>query len=56
MIGGLVTAMLEFSGQRTGLPVSFIELKSVGIAISINDEAKVICALFYDVEDVCVDI
>jgi len=32
MIGGLVTAMLKLSEQRTGLPVSFIQL-STGITM-----------------------
>jgi len=51
MIGGLITAMLDFSEQRTGLPVSFIDLSTVGVAVCSNPACKVICALFYDIED-----
>lgn len=51
LIGGLVTAMLDFAEQRTGLPVSFIELSTVGVSIVSNKIARVSCALFYDIED-----
>jgi hypothetical protein len=52
MVGGLVTAMMNFAVQRAGLPVSFIELSTVGVAIVSNSRAKVTCAVFYDLEDV----
>jgi len=50
-LGGVISAMLEFSQLRTGLPVSYIELSNVGCAISTNSGAKIICALFHDVKD-----
>jgi len=51
LIGGLVTAMLDFAEQRTGLPVSYIELSTVGVSMVTNKNARVTCALFYDIED-----
>jgi len=51
LIGGLITAMLDFSEQRTGLPVSYIELATVGVSVVRDKGARVTCALFYDRED-----
>jgi len=49
LIGGLMTALLDFSTQRVGVPVSYISLSNVGVAIyTIN---KVTCALFHDLVD-----
>jgi len=43
--------MMEFSTQRTGLPVSYIQLSTVGVALVSHQRAKVTCALFHDVKD-----
>jgi hypothetical protein len=51
MVGSLLTAMIEFSQQTTGMAVSFINLSSFSIAIVINETAKIFCALFYDKDD-----
>jgi predicted regulator of Ras-like GTPase activity (Roadblock/LC7/MglB family) len=48
-LGGIVIAMLKQSVFKTGLPVSFIELSKVGVAIVSNP--KVACALFVDIND-----
>jgi len=51
LIGGIITAMLDFSEQKTGLPVAYIELKNVCLAVSCDATHKVSCALFCDVSD-----
>jgi len=51
MIGGLVAAMLDFSTQRVGIPVSYIALSTVGVSIQTNVNARVTCALFHDIND-----
>jgi len=51
LIGGLITAMIDFATQRVGVPVSYIQLKNVGVAIHTNIQAKVTCALFHDISD-----
>lgn len=49
LLGAIVTAMVDFSIQRTGMAVSYIEMSSLGVAVSYNTVAKVICIV--DVED-----
>ena len=51
-IGGVITAMLKFSMQKTGLPVSYIELQNVGVSIASNADARCTCAVFHDPDDV----
>eukprot|EP01041_Mallomonas_annulata_P008729 gene8729-18042_t len=51
LIGSLLTALLEFSQQTTGMSVSYIELTNVAVTMIIDDTTKVFCALFYDRED-----
>jgi len=51
LIGQLVTAMLEFSILRVGIPVSYIALSNVGVAIHSNAGARVTCVLFFDITD-----
>jgi len=51
LIGGIISAMLDFSEQKTGLPVSYIELKNVCLAVACDPGHKVCCALFCDVGD-----
>lgn len=51
LIGSLITAIIEFSQQTTGMSVCFIELSNVSITIVTNETAKVFCALFYDRDD-----
>jgi hypothetical protein len=48
-LGGILTAMLKFSIQRTGLPVSYIELESTGVAICGSD--RLTCVVFHDSSD-----
>jgi len=51
LMGGIITAMLDFSEQKTGLPVSYIQLKNVCLAVSCDATHKVCCALFCDAKD-----
>ncbi|OQR97496.1 hypothetical protein THRCLA_06929 [Thraustotheca clavata] len=51
LIGSLLTAMVEFSIKTTGVPVSFMEFTTVAVSIVTNENAKVFCAMFYDVAD-----
>lgn len=51
LIGSLLTAMIEFSQQTTGMQVSYIELTHVAVTIVVNTGAKVFCALFHDRDD-----
>jgi len=51
LVGSLITAIIEFGQQTTGMGVCFIELTHVSITIVTNDTAKIFCALFYDRED-----
>mmetsp|Transcript_4997 Transcript_4997/g.7635 ORF Transcript_4997/g.7635 Transcript_4997/m.7635 type:complete len:251 (-) Transcript_4997:201-953(-) len=53
LIGSLLTAMIEFSQQTSGMQVSYIELSNVAITLVTNDVAKVFCALFHDRDDGC---
>lgn len=51
LVGSLMTAIIEFGQQTTGMGVSFIELSHISIAIVCNDNVKIFCALFYDRQD-----
>lgn len=51
LVGSLITAIIEFGQQTTGMGVSFIELSNVSISIITNEGAKIFCALFYDKDD-----
>lgn len=51
LVGSLITAIIEFGQQTTGMGVTFIELSNVSISIITNEPAKIFCALFYDRED-----
>lgn len=50
-IGGVITAMLKFSMQKTGLPVSYIQLANVGVSIASSADARCTCAVFHDPDD-----
>lgn len=51
LIGSLLTAMIEFGHQTTGMSVAFIDLSNISIAISNNESSKIFCCLFYDRND-----
>lgn len=51
LVGSLITAIIEFGQQTTGMGVCYIELTNVSITMVANDDAKVVCALFYDRDD-----
>lgn len=51
LVGSLITAIIEFGQQTTGMGVCFIELSNVSVTMVSNDDAKIVCALFYDRED-----
>jgi hypothetical protein len=51
MTGSLITAIIEFGQQTTGMGVCYIELTNVSVTMVANDDAKVVCALFYDRDD-----
>lgn len=44
--------MLKFSVQKTGLPVSYIQLQGVGVSIAASADANCTCAVFHDPNDV----
>lgn len=50
-MAGLITAMVPFSKQRTGLPVSYVELDDKAVSICQSSSAGLLCALFHDVSD-----
>eukprot|EP00808_Paulinella_micropora_P002491 g41694.t1 len=50
-LAGLVTAMVEFSTRRAGLPVSYIQLTNTAVAITTDAAAKVTCAVIHGAED-----
>jgi hypothetical protein len=49
--GQLITAIIEFGQQTTGMGVSHINLKAISIAIVTNETNNLFCALFYDRAD-----
>ena len=51
LVGSLITAIIEFGQQTTGMGVCYIELTNVSITMVANEDAKVVCALFYDRDD-----
>jgi hypothetical protein len=51
LVGSLLTAIIEFGLQTTGMGVCYIELTNFSITIVTNDTAKIFCVLFYDRED-----
>ena len=51
LIGGLLTAVIDMSLTRLGLPFSYMELARYAVAMVGNIEAKVACAVFTDKED-----
>ncbi len=51
MIGSLITTIVVFGQQTTGMSVSYIEFSHVALSIITNEASKISCALFYDRED-----
>jgi hypothetical protein len=51
LLGSLITTMLEFSRQSTGLIVSYLEFSEVAISIVDDSKTKLICTLFHEKED-----
>ena len=51
MVGSLISAIIEFGQQTTGMGVYYMELSNVAVTIVTDDVAKIFCALFYDRED-----
>lgn len=47
----LITTVLEFSRQTTGMAVSFIEFSRLFLTIVTHDATKISCAVFYDRDD-----
>ncbi len=45
--GAIITAMLDFTIERTGLSVSYIELATVGVAVTQNHAAKIVAVFDY---------
>ncbi len=50
-LSGLISTMLVFCEKKTGLPISYVELSRIGVAIAKDDKRKVICCLIIDKED-----
>lgn len=51
LMGGLVRGMMERCESVLGLPVCYMQLDKISVAIVTNAKYKVSCALFYDSED-----
>jgi len=51
LVGSLITTLIEFGRQTTGMFTSFINLSKVSVAIVHNESVKMFCALIYDVQD-----
>jgi len=51
LFGSLITGMLEFSRQSTGMVASYLEFDQVAISIVDDTKAKLICTLVHDIED-----
>jgi len=51
LVGSLLTALVEFSKKNVSLPVSYIELEKVAVAVSVSESTRIICAVFFDSED-----
>jgi len=51
MLARLVTAMIAFSTHRVGVPVAYVALTNVGVAIQINSGSRLVCAVFHDIAD-----
>lgn len=49
--GQLITAIIEFGHQTTGMAVSHINLTNISISIVTNEPNNLFCALFYDRSD-----
>eukprot|EP00954_Amorphochlora_amoebiformis_P029771 1393645-Amorphochlora_amoeboformis.AAC.3 len=43
--------MLDFCEKKTGLPMSYVEMNKVGVAIAKDSRRKLICCLIIDKED-----
>jgi hypothetical protein len=48
ILGALITTVVEFGKQTTGMSVSCIEFANLFLTIITHDTTKVICAVFYD--------
>jgi hypothetical protein len=51
MLGGLLSAMLEFSVVTAGMRLCYMELSGLGVTIVATEAAKSFCALFHDRDD-----
>mmetsp|Transcript_27182 Transcript_27182/g.48046 ORF Transcript_27182/g.48046 Transcript_27182/m.48046 type:complete len:244 (-) Transcript_27182:27-758(-) len=50
-LSGLITAMLDFCEKKTGLPMSYVEMSKIGVAIAKDSKRKLICCLIIDKQD-----
>lgn len=50
-VGPLITAIIAFGDQTTGMAVSHIDLTNISIAIVMNQANNLFCAIFYDKAD-----
>lgn len=51
MIGSLLTTIVVFAQQTTGMSVSYIELSHTAVIMMTNEAKNISCALFYDRSD-----
>uniref|UniRef100_A0A6V3TZI3 Uncharacterized protein n=1 Tax=Lotharella globosa TaxID=91324 RepID=A0A6V3TZI3_9EUKA len=50
-LSGLITAMLDFCEKKTGLPMSYVEMAKIGVAIARDNNRRLICCLIIDKQD-----
>jgi len=51
LLGPLITTLIEFGKQVSGMCTTFINLSKVSVAIVHNESVKVFCVLIYDAQD-----
>jgi len=51
LYGALITGVQEFARQATGLVVSYIEFGSIALSVEVDSRSKLLCTLFYDIDD-----
>jgi len=53
LFGSLITTMMEFSRQSTGMITSYIEFDKTAVSIVDDTKTKLVCTLFHDITDGC---
>jgi len=51
LFGSLITTMMEFSRQSTGMIPSYVEFDKTAVSIVDDGKTKLVCTLFHDITD-----